>query len=166
MAIWFQGCPLACPGCFNQDTHDFEGGHKIPLDEIYNQIERQLQEIEGITISGGEPFAQSDALYQLVCQVKHNTDLSILVFSGYTLNEIIKQNNGASILENIDVLIAGRYIDSMHLGYGLRGSSNQKVHLLSSRYTMEEISSTPLCEIIIDKKGNMILSGVEPIRSN
>ena len=164
MVIWFQGCPLACPGCFNPETHDLKGGKKISIDVIYSQINKQQQYIEGITISGGEPFAQPDALYQLVCWIKQNTDLSILVFSGYTCKEIHNQAQGAEILELIDVLIDGRYIDSMHLGYGLLGSTNQNIRLLSSRYTIEEISSTPECEIIIDIKGNMILSGVEPVR--
>ena len=134
----------------------------LSVPELLEHIEKQGSNIEGITISGGEPLQQSEGLYQLVAEVRNRTALSILLFSGYTREEICRLPYGNAILTLIDVLIDGRYVTGLRQGYGLRGSSNQRIHLLTERYSLGQIQATPEAEIHIDSQGVITISGVGP----
>src|SRR5262249_17170585 len=84
--VWFQGCTLGCPGCFNPTTHDAAGGRTIALDELVGELTR-AHGIEGISLSGGEPLQQPEAARALL-DAARGLGLSTLAFSGYTLDEI------------------------------------------------------------------------------
>ena len=114
--VWFQGCIRNCPGCFNPETHTHAPHVCISIDDICNQILAESASIEGVTISGGEPLEQPDGLVELVCAIRRVSDMSILLFSGYTLAEIRKMPCGATVLENVDVLVGGAYNRSQHQG--------------------------------------------------
>ncbi len=161
-AIWFQGCTLGCPGCFNPDTHSSEPRLLVAVKEMIDRLEREQIELEGITISGGEPLQQPDGLLQLLQGVKSRTRLSVIVFSGYTLPEIRAMPLGEAILACVDVLVAGRYDRTRHLASGLRGSANKVIHLPSPRYSLKDIESTPGAEVLISPHGNVTLSGIAP----
>jgi anaerobic ribonucleoside-triphosphate reductase activating protein len=118
--------------------------------------------IEGLTISGGEPLQQPEALLELLAAVRERTTLSILLFSGYTLPEIQQMPRGPAILAFVDVLIAGRYVQSRRLAYGLRGSANKTVHCFTDRYTREDLERVPPAEVSIDALGNITVSGIDP----
>jgi anaerobic ribonucleoside-triphosphate reductase activating protein len=154
--IWVQGCTLACPGCFNPGTHP-GGGQEIDVEILVRDIEAAM--VDGVTISGGEPFEQPEALLALVSGL----DCSIIVFSGFARAEIEKQPLGPAILQRIDVLVDGRYVDRRRLARGLRGSANQVVHLLSARHRREEIDATPVAEVTIGPDGEVRMSGVDPL---
>ena len=96
----------------------------------------------------------------LLRTVRRETELSTLLFSGYELPEIERLSLGRAILGELDVLIAGRYLREQHLGTGLRGSSNQKIHLLSERYTLREVEATLASEIHIQPGGTILITGV------
>jgi anaerobic ribonucleoside-triphosphate reductase activating protein len=160
--IWFQGCTLGCRGCFNPQTHDPNAGRRRPLRDLVADIVARQASIAGVTVSGGEPFQQPLALYRLVRGIRERTALSILVFSGYRPAEIRALAEGPSILGLIDVLIAGRYLPSRHLGKGLLGSANQEIHFLTDRHTIAEIVDTPTAEIHIDVQGRVTITGVAP----
>lgn len=162
-AVWFQGCSLGCPGCFNPDTHELETRAERPVSWLMGEILAQGKSIEGVTMSGGEPLQQPEAALALARTIRQAGDLSIVVFSGYTIEEIRDQPLGPELLEHIDVLIDGRYDPKRRLARHLRGSDNQRVHLLTERYTLADIERTPEAEITIDSKGNLTLSGVAPI---
>src|ERR1700720_2731904 len=85
-AIWFQGCPLRCPGCCNPEFLPFQGGQTRTLDEMNSWIIRACEEndIEGITLLGGEPFAHASAGASLA-RIGRQLSLSTMVFSGYTI---------------------------------------------------------------------------------
>jgi anaerobic ribonucleoside-triphosphate reductase activating protein len=159
--IWFQGCTLRCPGCFNLATHGPQGGYESDTESLASKILSLGSEIEGITLSGGEPFQQPEALNDLL-ESLCNTRMSRIVFSGYTLDEINTLPLGAKILKGIDVLVAGRYIASQHLGHGLLGSSNQKIHLLTPRYSQADFTAISPHEIILHPDGTMTISGIDP----
>jgi anaerobic ribonucleoside-triphosphate reductase activating protein len=163
--IWFQGCSLGCEGCFNPETHSSKPNLLISVDELIAQIISLDDKIEGISISGGEPFQQQEELLKLVMGIRKQTDLSILLFSGLTIDEIKEQSSGHEILSNIDVLIDGRYIPQRHLGKGLLGSSNQKIHLLTGRCTIDDIEATPEVEVIINPDGSLTISGIYPLNN-
>jgi len=160
--LWVQGCSLGCPGCFNPATHAGDAGRASTIGEVVDHI-AATGAIEGITISGGEPFEQPEALRDLVRAIRADTDHSILVFSGFTRAEIEAMPAGGDILDHIDVLIDGRYEAPRRVGRELRGSANQIVHLLSDRYTAEAIAATPETEIEIRNDGSIVLTGVDPL---
>ena len=174
--VWFQGCTLGCVGCFNPATHAPKptsgptgldsGEHATPppLDRIVAGLaEAAASGIEGLTLSGGEPMQQIDAAIVLLAAARL-AGLSTLMFSGYTIAEIQALPRGGEALALLDVLIDGRYRSELRLGQGLRGSSNQRVHLLTQRYTTRDIDDAPLGEVRIAPNGDVILTGVTPLR--
>ena len=162
-AIWVQGCTLGCPGCFNPHTHA-GGGDSVDVDELVRRIESETVGVEGVTVSGGEPFEQPEGLLALVSALKARTRLSILVFSGFSRSEIESRPLGPRILEHLDVLVDGRYVDKLRLARGLRGSRNQSIHLLSSRYSELDVVSTPEAEVTIGADGQVTVTGVDPLK--
>jgi anaerobic ribonucleoside-triphosphate reductase activating protein len=161
--VWFQGCTLNCLGCFNPATHDPAGGYAYDTEKLAADILDLGDKIEGVSISGGEPLQQPQALLDLLERLAASS-LSTLLFSGYTLSEIAVKPLGAEILGHIDVLIAGRFDDSTPCGKGLSGSANQQVHFLTSRYAGVDLAKVPPRELIIHKDGSLTGSGIRPWR--
>jgi anaerobic ribonucleoside-triphosphate reductase activating protein len=158
--VWFQGCTLGCPGCFNPTTHG--DGPESDVASVISQL-RAAREIEGLTLSGGEPLQQSEAALALL-EAARELGLSTLAFSGYTIDEIRAQPLGEAVLAQLDVLIDGRYVAGDRHATGLRGSANQRIQLLTSRYTLADVEATPVAEIRIAKTGEVVLTGVNPLK--
>lgn len=127
--VFFQGCPHHCVGCHNPETHDFEGGHFEEIDNIVNAIESNPI-LMGVTISGGEPFAQEDCLLSLIRKIKEKCPkLNIMVYTGYTFEHLLNCNSQTiqEILNNIDYLVDGPFIlKERDLELIYRGSRNQR----------------------------------------
>lgn len=162
--VWVQGCSLRCPGCFNPETHPFVGGELVYVGELFGRIVALGDAIEGITVSGGEPLQQRRPLLTLLRQVRRETSFSVLLLTGYTWEEIEQMPDAEALLACVDVLIAGRYGASQRLASDLRGSANQAVHLLTDRYTMGDLQSVPSAEVIITTQGEVMVSGIDPVR--
>lgn len=162
--LWLQGCTLNCPGCFNPRTHDRNAGQLLTVASIYERILALGTQIEGITLSGGEPFQQAAALLALLQAVKRQTSLSVVLFTGYTWEETLHLPLSGEIFDCVDVLLAGRYQSTLRIASGLRGSSNKTVHFLSPRYSQTDLDQVPPAEIVIDANGEMRFSGIEPLR--
>jgi anaerobic ribonucleoside-triphosphate reductase activating protein len=160
--IWLQGCSLRCPGCYNPATHATDANMVATVESLLTRIESDWREIDGVSVTGGEPFEQPLALLALARGLRERFALSLLVFSGYTLEEIRCRPLGREILESIDVLIDGRYSGRRRLGRALRGSSNKRIHLLSDRHTLEEIEAAPVAEIMVDPQGRIAITGIDP----
>src|SRR5438270_747298 len=118
--VWFQGCTLGCPGCFNPDTHSSSGGSLVETAQLAEQFGQLAGMVEGVSISGGEPFQQPEALLDLLERLP--AGLGRLVFTGYTLDEVKRMPLGQRILRQVDALVAGRYVAARHLGVGLLAS--------------------------------------------
>lgn len=159
--VWFQGCSLGCAGCFNPATHGLAAGEDVDVDGLLSQA--VAANVEGLSLSGGEPMQQPAAARALV-EGARARGLSTLMFSGYTIDEIRALPDGPAVLAALDVLIDGRYVASQRLASGLRGSANQNIHLLSPRYSLADIAATPVAEIRIDRTGAAILTGVDPVK--
>lgn len=156
--VWLQGCSLGCPGCFNPTTHDAAAGEAVDVDALLAQITDE----DGVTLSGGEPLEQPEAALALLRGARAR-GLSTLMFSGFTLDEARARPLGPEVLAELDVLIDGRYEARARLATGLRGSSNQRIHLLTSRHTLAEVEATPVAEIRIDPSGAITMTGVAPV---
>lgn len=161
--VWLQGCTLGCPGCFNPGTHA-AGGREVAIAEIASQMAAaEAAGVEGLSLSGGEPLQQPEAAAALL-DAARALDLSTVAFSGYTIDEIRALPGGAEVLTRLDVLIDGRYVAGERLATGLRGSANQRIHLLTSRYTLADVEATPVAEIRIGPAGDVVLTGVNPLK--
>lgn len=126
--IFVQGCPHHCKGCHNPQTHSFDGGKEVSIFDLFETIISNTL-LDGVTFSGGEPFAQAKPLVELADLVKQNTNLNIVTYTGYTFEEIITSNNPdwIALLNSTDILIDGKFIEDLK-SYELRfrGSSNQR----------------------------------------
>lgn len=160
--IWLQGCTLGCAGCFNPLTHDAAAGSARDVDELAREFVA-TPGIEGVTLSGGEPLQQPAAAAALLAAARA-AGLSTLVFSGYTLDDIRALAGGDAVLAQLDVLVDGRYLARERLATGLRGSANQRIHLLTDRYTRADVEATPVAEIRIAPDGAVISTGVDPLK--
>ena len=160
--VWLQGCSLGCPGCFNPTTHAPSGGRETTVAELAVQL-AATRDIEGLSLSGGEPLQQAEAAAALL-DAARALGLSTLAFSGYTLDEIRALPHGSAVLDRLDVLVDGRYVAGERLATGLRGSANQRIHLLTSRYQRADVEATPVAEIRIAPSGEVVLTGVNPLK--
>lgn len=132
-AVWVQGCPFACPGCVTPEGRDIDGGTIAETDSLVADIASR-HDIDGITVSGGEPMLQSDALARLLEGVARlRPELTVVVFTGFRIEELTADPAACRVLEQIDLLVDGRYVESLNDGRGLRGSSNQRLHFLTPR---------------------------------
>lgn len=138
-AVWVQGCPLRCPGCCNPEMLPFEGGWEVDVNDLAEQVRRQA--VEGISLLGGEPMAQAAGLAALAKRVRA-WGLSVMVFSGFTLEEIRGSNDPAALdlLAETDLLVDGPYLrDRPERGRRWVGSDNQRVHALTDRYRVDDL---------------------------
>jgi anaerobic ribonucleoside-triphosphate reductase activating protein len=141
-ALWFQGCPLRCPGCCNPEMLPFEGGVRVALDEVIAQVEvaAHLQQVEGITLLGGEPLAHAAGAAALA-RAMQRLGLTVMVFSGYTLEEAraLPDPAVADLLALTDILVDGPYLrEQPDTRRRWIGSANQRIHFLSDRYRADD----------------------------
>ncbi|WAC04928.1 MAG: 4Fe-4S single cluster domain-containing protein [Methanoregula sp.] len=161
-ALWVQGCPIHCKGCYNEEFWSFEPKMAVEVGALAEQITR-IEGIEGVTFSGGEPFSQAEALAQLG-QVLIKKDLNIITFTGYPYDHLITGNDPAwkELLDVTDLLIAGPYIAENRCDSALFGSSNQSLIFLTSRFKGHPDlgrAATQKTEFIIGPDGTVITTG-------
>ena len=164
--IWVQGCPLRCPGCVVEDMLPFQGGTATNVADLAHHIV-QLPNIEGITFSGGEPFAQAASVSALIDQVRQQRPLSAMSYSGWTLEEIQAQDNTAqhALLSRLDILVDGPYDQSQPTDLPWRGSKNQRVLYLTSRYEDKQDHVQPQgwnMEFSVNTDGAVNWAGIPP----
>ncbi|MCR5212886.1 MAG: radical SAM protein [Eubacterium sp.] len=135
VCLWTQGCSKKCYKCISPEMQPFfENG--MDNDKLSSLIIDTAKKCEcnGLTISGGDPFEQSDKLLEVLKSVR-TTFNDILVYTGFTLEEILNGSAGTAgkiCLDYLDVLIDGRYIDKLNKEeFVLRGSQNQKIHFFN-----------------------------------
>jgi len=160
--LWTQGCTLACPGCFNPETHSNQGGEAVSVAALAERVQ-SIPGIEGLTISGGEPLQQIAPLTGLLRHLRRSTSLGIIVFTGFEPNEIQRLPGSAGLFAQMDVLIAGRYRQEQRRATGLRGATNKQLLFLSSRYSLADFESLPDAEVIIAPDGQVTFSGIDPL---
>jgi len=132
--LWLQGCSKQCPGCINPEFNPHIERNKYRIDTL-SQIILRMNNIEGITYTGGEPMEQARGL-ALLSEIIQSHGINVVCFTGYTLDELKHSNNTwiSQLLSHIDILIDGPYIKEKAANLLWRGSNNQKVHFLSDTY--------------------------------
>ena len=131
-SVLFQYCPLKCKGCYVPHLHSEEAGELISIEKLAELLLDPRYERDGVTILGGEPFAQPEGLNALVRALRSKNCPHIVCYSGYTLEVLrekaVKQPAIGEVLGEIDVLIDGAFVESLSSGAGLwTGSGNQRV---------------------------------------
>ena len=164
VGIWFQGCSIRCPGCISADTWG-PGRHRTTVENLLDQIQPWLSEADGVTISGGEPFDQADALMELLKAVRRNERLDVLVYSGRSweqLEPLLPRTEGF-----IDALISDPYDHKQPQTSLLRGSDNQRLNLLTdlgrARFTGFDRSlqiDDKVLDLMLDEDGTIWMAGV------
>lgn len=158
--IWVQGCPHRCINCFNPDSLTIEEREMIPTTDLEFRI-LTINDIDGVTFSGGEPFLQARPLAYLAHSLKKQ-DLSIVCYTGYTLEKLrsADRTDWNVLLQEIDLLIDGEYIESAKSTDPFIGSSNQRSHFLSDRFSPEDVrNEAQTTEISIDLAGSVLTTG-------
>jgi anaerobic ribonucleoside-triphosphate reductase activating protein len=156
-AVWFQGCPLRCPGCCNPEFLPFKGGQTKTLREMTEWLARAKESgVEGITLLGGEPTAHAAAALALA-KAARELGLSVMVFSGYTIEEL-RDRGEPDVLELIaatDILVDGPYLrEQPDAERRWIGSKNQRIHFLTPRYSFDEQwQQKNTLEIRVDRAG-------------
>ena len=165
-ALWVQGCPIRCPGCFNPQTWNAQGGTKATVPQVLEWI-LDAEGIQGVSFLGGEPFTQASALAELgtECQ-KHG--LSVVTFTGYEHSAIqsAAREDWNRLLKVTDLLLAGPFLQArLDLTRPWIGSANQEFVFLTPRYRHLEsaiLNTRNSVEIKIDEVGGISLNGLLP----
>ena len=128
-AIFCQGCSRHCAGCHNPQTWDFSGGTEFETDEIIRDILNDPL-LDGITFSGGEPFEQARACFEIASAVKKNSELDVWTYTGNRIEELLKIRNEdhLKLLSVTDFLVDGEFVESeKDSTLNFRGSRNQRI---------------------------------------
>lgn len=117
--VFVQGCAHRCQGCQNPETWDFDGGTEMTVEEIAADFKKRRL-LDGITLSGGDPFFQQKACVELL---KLLSGVNVWIYTGFEYDEI----KNAELAKMADVLVTGRFVQELACGGKMYGSSNQKI---------------------------------------
>ena len=161
--IWTSGCPRRCENCSNPELQERNLLKDISVKDILKAVSTCTKDIDGITVTGGDPFFQHDELIKLLDGIKAIGIKDILVYTGYTIEEIEREGRlFKKAAELCGVIIDGKYIDSLNDNKGIRGSSNQKIIVIDK--SLEEkykgLDSCPRTSETIVSKNRIFSAGI------
>lgn len=158
--LWVQGCSLACAGCLVPRSWPAQSGFLRSVEWLADWVEG-LPEIEGLTLSGGEPMEQAAALAVFIKKIRERRDLGVVCYTGYRLEELASPSQG-ELLGQVDLLIDGRYLRAQHDDLLWRGSANQRLIYLTQRYQPAETDRGVGLEFRFEADGRFAFAGVPP----
>jgi anaerobic ribonucleoside-triphosphate reductase activating protein len=163
VGLWLQGCSIRCPGCISVDTWE-PGLGTVPLVDVLDRLCTTAADADGLTVSGGEPFDQPDALAAILGHWRAIARTSTLVFTGRELGELegwISHHPGL-----VDMLVTGRFRSDLPQTLALRGSDNQRLHALTVAgaemlsYDRPADAADRRLDISFDEQGHAWLAGI------
>lgn len=163
-AVWVQGCPIGCKNCIAPDWIPFKKAYLLTPQEAGDRL-LQNPDIEGITISGGEPMMQAEGLTAMVRFIRERRRINVICFTGFRYEALLKWDQAKKIhgfLREIDVLVDGPYIEALNNGLTFAGSSNQRVLELSHEKVLSNRKWTPRQMEIHLRDRNILYVGVPP----
>jgi len=162
LALWVQGCMKRCPGCCNPEMQEIRRNTIIETEDLVVLIKKSIKqnEIEGISLIGGEPFLQAEGLSEIAEWSKLN-GLTVLAFTGYLLEELHEMNNKyiERLLKSIDLLVDGPFIQEQYdTERDWVGSKNQRVLFLSDVYKpgVELIKKEHQMEVMVSENDILV----------
>ena len=133
VGLWVQGCTIGCAGCASTDTWNPTSGLTLSVDDVARKLGELLSTADGLTMSGGEPFQQPDALAELLRALRRDRQLDgrdVLIFTGYAAAAARRQ--APHLWEQADAIVAGPYrVDRPGTAW-LRSSDNQELVVLTA----------------------------------
>jgi anaerobic ribonucleoside-triphosphate reductase activating protein len=164
IGIWLQGCSIQCPGCISADTWAKERGWTT-VETVMAVVAPWLSQADGVTISGGEPFDQPEALRALLVRLRASTPGDILVYSGYSWEALAQHLDACAGL--IDALISDPFEAGAPQTLALRGSDNQRLHCLTPlgaarfhAYERPLEAADRRLDVLFDEDGTVWLAGI------
>lgn len=163
LGIWVQGCSIRCPGCISADTWA-EGRGMMEIGDLLAQLQPWLSEADGVTISGGEPFDQPEALLTLLQRLRASTRADVLVYSGHPLEALT--DTLARMTGLIDAVISDPYLADAQQTLAFRGSDNQRLTPLTPLGTIrfdrckDDRAPTRALDIVLDEDGTLWIAGI------
>jgi anaerobic ribonucleoside-triphosphate reductase activating protein len=163
VGVWFQGCSIRCPGCISVDTWD-QGRGETTVEALLEAVALWANAADGLTVSGGEPFEQGEALRALLEGWRGLSTRSVLVFTGFELEAVapwVAANPGL-----IDGLVTGPYERNAAQTRALRGSDNQELHVLTALgepFAAYDRPATPAdrrLDVMFDADGGAWFTGI------
>ena len=119
--IFLQGCAHHCPNCQNPDTWDFDGGYEIDAAQIVSDYQNRAKLLDGITLSGGDPFYQQEACLELLRMLPN---VNVWIYTGFEYDKI----KDTELAKMADVLVTGPFVAELRCEGLMYGSSNQEIH--------------------------------------
>jgi len=166
--VWVQGCTLACPGCFNPETHSplIPGVTAATPAALADAVIAEAaiaagerEPVEGVTLTGGEPLEQAEMASAFCQGIKDRSELGIIILTGFTRHEIERDQEKARAVEHADMVIAGRYNPRLRIARGLRGSSNKEYWARTRRYRPGDFAGVPEVELLVGPDGTLTVTG-------
>lgn len=164
IGIWFQGCSIRCSGCISSDTW-VRKTPDLDVSRLIEQIQQWLHECDGVTISGGEPFEQAEALELLLREIRRLSEVSVLVYSGRPLEELA----GHDVVKQglVDCLISDPFDARQAQTRYLRGSDNQRMtcltglgHQVFGSLDRQVTHADRKLDVMFDEDGEVWLAGI------
>ena len=125
-SVYSSGCPHRCPGCHNPQSWEIDNGHPVETEEILKII--LADPFADVTFTGGDPMFQPQGFAELAQAIRENSTKNIWCYTGYRFEDLLQNPAQKALLEQIDVLVDGRFIDALKDDeLRFRGSSNQRI---------------------------------------
>lgn len=143
--VFVQGCRFACPGCHNPQLQPFSGGRRVPVAELLGGLKANAL-LDGLTLSGGEPFTQALPCAVLAEQARA-AGFSVMTYTGYRWEDLWPSGRveWRRLVEATDILVDGPFMrERRNLDLRFRGSSNQR--LIDVRRSLRENKAVELPE--------------------
>jgi len=163
LGVWLQGCSLGCPGCISVDTWR-HGVGEVDLEQLLEALAGHADAADGLTVSGGEPFEQPKALASLLATWRKRSDRSALVFTGREFAEIEPWLVRHPDL--VDALVTGPFRADLPQTLALRGSDNQRLHVLTPlgaefrSYDRPAVAADRHLDVMFDEDGDAWMAGI------
>ena len=149
--LWTQGCSHNCKGCHNPETHDFNKGVLVEVDEV-KQLIKDLTLQDGITFSGGDPFFQPEPCIEIAKFAKEE-GLNVWAYTGFLFEDLIKNEKMKEFLNYVDVLVDGKFeLENKSLNLKFRGSTNQRIINVPRSLKMGKVSQIKKYDRVSTKK--------------
>jgi len=163
IGLWFQGCSIRCAGCISRDTWE-TGEGEVEVAEVIAELGRFAGEADGLTVSGGEPFDQPQALTLVLAAWREMSKRPVLVFTGRERAEVDEWLAANSWL--VDALVTGPFRSDLPQTMALRGSDNQDLHILSPAgealraFERPATSADRRLDVMFDEEGHAWFAGI------
>lgn len=156
LLIYLKGCSIHCEGCINPHLWSFDGGMPLSSSEVTDILVNN--DLDGVTLHGGEPLDQADGLLQIVKDIKKN-DKTVILFTGYTKKEL--HGSGLKVWNLSDIVVAGRFqLKKRNIYLQFRGSTNQRVYTHNGKYKNYKLKDGYTTAIFtINENGEMDVNG-------